>query len=148
MRAAAFSDAPPVEPRPPKAAITGEQVKMSRSTSIHVAVHVCLAVIIALVALFLISLHNASGVTLSPDNAAAGHRLAEAWCSECHAIEAAPRGKTTGAPDFADIANHPSTTALSLKVFLRSNHPSMPNIVIAPDQSDDLANYILSLKRN
>ena len=117
---------------------------MSRSTSIHVA----LAVIIALVALFLIRLHNASGAILSQDSTVAGRRLAEAWCTECHSIDATPTRKVTAAPDFADIANRPSTTALSLRVFLRSNHPSMPNIVIAPDQTDDLVNYILSLKRN
>jgi len=116
---------------------------MSRSISIHVA----LAVIVALVAFF-IRLHNASGATLSQDSAAAGRRLAGAWCRECHAIEATPTRTATAAPDFADIASRPSTTALSLKVFLRTNHPSMPNIVIAPDQTDDLVNYILSLKRN
>ena len=117
---------------------------MSRSTSIHVA----LAVVIALVAPFLVRPHNASGAILSQDSTVAGRRLAEAWCTECHAIDAAPTRKVTAAPDFADIANRASTTALSLKVFLRTNHPSMPNIVIAPDQSDDLVNYILSLKRN
>ena len=77
-----------------------------------------------------------------------GRLLSERWCTECHAIDATPTRKVTAAPDFADIANRASTTALSLKVFLRTNHPSMPNIVIAPDQSDDLVNYILSLKRN
>ena len=82
-----------------------------------------------------------SGADLSEDSAAAGHRLAEAWCKECHAIEATPTRHPTAAPDFADIAGHPSTTALSLKVFLRTNHPSMPNIVIAPDQADELVEY-------
>jgi mono/diheme cytochrome c family protein len=117
---------------------------MSRSASIHVT----LAVIIALTALFFVRLHDASSAILPQDSATAGRHLAEAWCTECHAIEAAPTRKATAAPDFADIANRPSTTALSLTVFLRTNHPSMPNIVIAPDQSDDLVNYILSLKRN
>ncbi len=121
-----------------------EQVKMSRSNGIHVA----FAVVIALVAPFFIGPHHASGAILSQDSAAAGHRLAEAWCGECHAIEATPTPKATAAPDFAAIANRPSTTALSLKVFLRTNHPSMPNIVITPDQTDDLVNYILGLKRN
>ena len=64
----------------------GEQVKMSRSTWIHIAS----AVIIALVALFFIRPHDASGAILPQDSAAAGHRLAEAWCKECHAIEATP----------------------------------------------------------
>jgi cytochrome c len=122
----------------------GDQVKMSRSTSIQIA----LAVVIVLVAPFFVRPHHASGASLAQDSAAAGHRLAEAWCEGCHAIEATPTRKATAAPDFADIASRPSTTALSLKVFLRTDHPSMPNIVIAPDQTDELVNYILSLKRN
>lgn len=117
---------------------------MSRSTWIHVAP----TVMIALVTLFFIRPHDASAATLSEDSVAAGHRLADAWCKECHTIEATPALPAAAAPDFADIAGRPSTTALSLKVFLRTNHPSMPNIVIAPDQADDLVNYILSLKRN
>jgi cytochrome c len=120
---------------------TVEEVTMPRSTHITPGV-------IALTALFVVHPHDVRCATLSEDGAAAGHRLAAAWCSECHAIEAAPTGKATAAPDFADIASRPSTTALSLKVFLRTSHPSMPNIIIAPDQADDLANYILSLKRN
>jgi cytochrome c len=118
-------------------------VTMSRSISIHVA----LAVIVALVAFF-IRLHNASGATLSQDSAAAGRRLAGAWCRECHAIEAITAGPASAAPAFTAIANQPSTTELSLKVFLRSSHPSMPNIIIAPDQADDLVRYILSLKHS
>jgi cytochrome c len=117
---------------------------MSRSAWIHLA----LAVIIALAALFFVRLHNASGATQGLDSAAAGHRLADAWCKECHAIEAATPGSANVAPDFLKIANQPSTTALALKVFLKSSHRSMPNIVLAPDQADDLVNYILSLQRN
>ena len=111
-------------------------------------IHVTLAVIIALVALFFIRLHNASGATQISDSAAAGHRLADAWCKECHAIEAATPGSANVAPDFLKIANQPSTTALALKVFLQTSHRSMPDLIIAPDQADDLVNYILSLKRN
>jgi cytochrome c len=116
---------------------------MTRSSWIHVS----LAIIIALVALFFIHMHQAGGVTLATDSVAAGHRLAEAWCKDCHAIEATTAGTSTAAPDFAGIANQPSTTALSLKVFLRTTHGNMPDLVIAPGQADDLVNYILSLKR-
>jgi len=119
-------------------------VKLARSTWICLAP----AVVLALGALLFTRPHDARGAILPQDSAAAGHRLARAWCEECHAIEATPTRKKTAAPDFADIAGRPSTTALSLKVFLRTSHPSMPNIVIAPDQADDLVNYILSLKRN
>jgi len=107
---------------------------------------ILLAVIIALAALFVIRLHNAGGAT--PLRASAGHRLAEAWCKECHAIDAATAGTRKGPPDFVAIANRTSTTALSLKVFLQTSHPTMPNIIVKPDQADDLVNYILSLKRD
>jgi len=49
---------------------------------------------------------------------------------------------------FEAIANRHGTTALSLKVFLKTSHENMPNLVIAPDQADALASYILSLKTN
>ena len=110
-------------------------------------IRILLGAIVFLAVLFFIR-HNAGGTTLALDSAAAGHRLADAWCKECHSIEVATAGAANAAPDFAEIANRPSTTALSLKVFLRTSHPSMPNIVIAPAETDDLVNYILSLKRN
>jgi len=110
--------------------------------------HILIAAIAALAALLFVRLHNASGAPLSSDSAAAGHRLAEAWCKDCHAIEPATMGTRGGPPDFVAIANRPSTTALSLKVFFRTSHRRMPNLIIAPEQADDLTNYILSLKRN
>jgi hypothetical protein len=51
-------------------------------------------------------------------------------------------------PSFQAIANQPGMTPLALKVFLRTSHKEMPNIVISPDQAEALANYILSLKAN
>ena len=117
---------------------------MSRTAWIRVVT----AAIVILAALLLIRLHNASGATPLPDKASPGHRLADAWCKQCHAIAAATAGTANAAPDFAAIANQPSTTALSLKVFLNTTHRGMPNLVIAPEQADDLVDYILSLKRN
>jgi len=117
---------------------------MTRSSWTHIA----FAMLIALAALFAISLHNAGGAALDSDSVTAGHRLAEAWCKTCHAIEATSAGMPSTAPDFAKIANQPSTTALALKAFLRTSHPTMPNLVLTPAQADDLANYILSLKGN
>jgi cytochrome c len=108
--------------------------------------HFTIAVVLALAALLFVRLHNASGA--ASDSASAGHRLAESWCKDCHSIEAATAGAARGPPDFTAIANRPSTTALSLKVFFQTSHRSMPNLIIAPDQADDLANYILSLRRN
>jgi cytochrome c len=51
------------------------------------------------------------------------------------------------AADFAEIAKLPSTTALSLKVFLQTSHRNMPNFILQPDEAGDVVAYILSLKR-
>ena len=113
----------------------------------HTWVHIALVVLAALVVLFLI-LRQASGAAPGADSLAAGHRLAEAWCKTCHVIEATTAGASQAAPDFVQIANLPSTTALSLKVFMKTSHHRMPNLIITPAQADDLTNYILSLKRD
>ncbi len=102
--------------------------------------------LIAVAALFVV-LRRAGGATPVPDSASAGHRLAEAWCKTCHAIEENAAGASSPAPDFVAIANRPSTTELSLKVFLRTSHGNMPNLVLTPEQTDDLVAYILRLRR-
>jgi cytochrome c len=72
-----------------------------------------------------------------------GRQMATTLCAPCHQI-----GETRqdGPPSFVDIANMPSTTALSLKVFLRSNHKAMPNLIISDSDTDDLIAYILNLR--
>jgi mono/diheme cytochrome c family protein len=77
---------------------------------------------------------------------AAGRRLAEAWCSECHAIAPYSAGERKRGPDFIDVAKRPKTTPLSLNVFLRSNHDNMPNLILKRDEADDIVAYILTLK--
>jgi mono/diheme cytochrome c family protein len=111
-------------------------------------IHIGLVVLIAFGAFLLMRVHNAGGAKLAAYNASQGHRLAEAWCAPCHAIEPQMAGMFDPAPSFEAIANRHGTTALSLKVFLKTNHQNMPNLVIAPDQADALANYILSLRTN
>ena len=78
-------------------------------------------------------------------SAQSGRRLANFWCTGCHSVE--PKTEGIFAADFAEIANVPSTTELSLKVFLRSSHKSMPNFILQPDEADDIVAYILSLRR-
>jgi hypothetical protein len=55
--------------------------------------------------------------------------------------------RTEAPPNFEDIANLPSTTALSLKVFLRSNHNQMLNFIFSDPEADNVIAFILSLKR-
>ena len=117
---------------------------MARSTWLHILI----VTVGALAVLLFVRLHHASGAPLPSESISAGHRLAEAWCKDCHAIEPMTMGARGSPPDFTAIANRPSTTALSLKVFFKTSHRRMPNLIIAPEQADDLTNYILSLKRN
>ena len=79
-----------------------------------------------------------------PGNVESGRRLAIDWCTGCHSVEP----KTVGifAADFAEIAKLPSTTALSLKVFLQTSHKNMPNFMLQPGEADDIVAYILSFK--
>ncbi len=80
---------------------------------------------------------------------AAGQRLAEKWCSgACHVIgPASERGTSSGIPTFAAIARMPSTTPMSLRVFLQTPHAGMPDLHLSRDEIADLAAYILSLRR-
>lgn len=81
----------------------------------------------------------------SGGNTESGRVLAKAWCAECHRVEEGTFG--VFAADFAEVAKLSSTTALSLRVFLQTNHREMPNFTLKPAESDDIIAYILSLKR-
>ena len=74
---------------------------------------------------------------------ASGRKTATALCGTCHQVIGG-EGRDSPA-SFVDIANMTSTTALS-KVFLRSSHKEMPNLIIDSSDTDDLIAYILSLK--
>jgi cytochrome c2 len=81
------------------------------------------------------------------DSISSGRQIAAKICGNCHEISPTMSPKTAGGPRFEDIANLPSTTALSLKVFLRSSHKRMRNLILSGTDSDDVIAYILSLKR-
>ena len=76
-----------------------------------------------------------------------GRQIVTTTCASCHKTFATATSKTETPPSFEDIATLPSTTALSLKVFLRSSHNQMPNIILTDAEADDVIAYILSLKR-
>jgi mono/diheme cytochrome c family protein len=87
------------------------------------------------------------GAQHAPD-AAAGRQMAERWCSSCHVVGPTQQGGTSrGAPPFAAVANMPSTTAMALRVFLMTPHGRMPDLRLSHDEIDDIAAYILSLRR-
>jgi cytochrome c len=117
---------------------------MARATWLHILI----AAVGALAVLLFVRLHHANGAPLPSDSASAGLRVAEAWCKDCHAVEAVTASARGRGPDFVAIADRTSTTGLSLKVFMKTSHHRMPNLIIMPSQADDLTNYILSLKRD
>jgi mono/diheme cytochrome c family protein len=81
-------------------------------------------------------------------DAAAGRQLSETWCSTCHVVSPAPqRGASTGAPTFAAIARMKTTTPLGLRAFLQTPHDRMPDLHLSREEIDDVASYILSLRR-
>lgn len=83
-----------------------------------------------------------------PGDAAAGLRLASAWCANCHRVGPAGPGPTTdAAPAFAAVMAMPSTTRMSLAAFLQTPHPRMPNYQLSRDELDDVIAYLLSLRR-
>ncbi len=78
-----------------------------------------------------------------------GKHLAETVCSACHQIDPdspapSPNPK---APSFLAISRTPSMSELAIKVFLRSSHPTMPNIILSPEEIDSVTAYIRSLSR-
>jgi mono/diheme cytochrome c family protein len=76
-----------------------------------------------------------------------GQRFAREVCAACHAVE---KGDTMisleGAPPFQDVANDPAASEISLRVFLRSPHENMPNLILTDEETDNVVAYILSLR--
>jgi mono/diheme cytochrome c family protein len=111
-----------------------------RGITVHRIMLACTITAATLVALF-------PALAQTFGNPSSGRQIATKVCSSCHYVFATKQSKTEVPPSFEDIANLPSTTALSLKVFLRSNHKRMPNLILSDAEADDVIAYILSLKR-
>ena len=74
-----------------------------------------------------------------------GRKVAQDQCAKCHDVGVGAPALGREGPSFVDIARMPSTTELSLKVFLRSSHRNMPNLMLTDDEADALVAYILEL---
>jgi mono/diheme cytochrome c family protein len=80
-------------------------------------------------------------------NAQRGLEFAQKTCSGCHAILYEDlNSPIMEAPAFKTVADTPGITRTALSVFLQSPHPTMPNLMVAGEDADDLISYILSLK--
>ena len=108
-----------------------------------------IAIVIAILALFLLlaSALFAGSRAQEIGDARAGLAYAKRVCAECHAVlgsdTTSPIGKAT---PFKVVANTPGMTGTAIAVWLRTPHPSMPNIIVAGDELENLVAYILELK--
>ncbi|GGJ32407.1 c-type cytochrome [Neoroseomonas lacus] len=79
---------------------------------------------------------------------ASGLRLATTWCASCHQVTPGGAGPSgDAAPSFRSIARMPSTTSMSLRVFLQTPHPNMPDFHLSREELDDVVAYLISLQR-
>ncbi|MES1202902.1 MAG: cytochrome c [Pseudomonadota bacterium] len=77
-------------------------------------------------------------------NAVAGLRLAEAYCSSCHAIGESGASREQMAPPFRTLAERYPIDSLgeAFAEGILTGHPSMPQFEFTPTQIDDLLAYI------
>ena len=80
-------------------------------------------------------------------NPASGHDYANKVCAGCHAVEKGENiSPTVDVPSFQAVADTQGMSARALVVWLQSPHPNMPDLIIRPDDMDNVIAYILSLR--
>lgn len=76
-----------------------------------------------------------------------GRRVAETWCANCHVVGPGARGPVgDAAPPFDAVARMPSTTEMSLRVFLQTPHSRMPDYRLSQQELDGVVAWILAMK--
>ena len=82
-----------------------------------------------------------------PGDPWSGRAFALTHCAECHAVKS-PEDKSPNpkAPSFVSVAATPGMTGRALAVWLQTSHPTMPNLVIADQDRDNVIAYIMSLR--
>ena len=79
-------------------------------------------------------------------NVDTGKEFSAKNCAECHAIERKNSvSPNPDAPSFSAVSAMPSTTRMSLEVWMKSTHPSMPNLILSAEDTNNVVAYILSL---
>jgi mono/diheme cytochrome c family protein len=81
-----------------------------------------------------------------PGDPVAGARLARDVCAECHVVAEDQLIDPGAGPSFFEVVEHPATTELSLRAFLQTPHATMPNLMLTPEETDDIIAYLLKLK--
>jgi mono/diheme cytochrome c family protein len=80
-------------------------------------------------------------------NVAAGLEYAQKVCSECHAVDKDDTAMVIPeVPSFQEVADTTGMTPRALVVWLTTSHPNMPDLIIPPDDMDNVVAYIMSLR--
>jgi cytochrome c2 len=99
--------------------------------------------------LMLISIFGATSALAQSSDARRGAGVARDLCSSCHAVGKDERqSPVSSAAPFAMIAAVPGMTSAALHAFMQTSHPTMPNVILQPDDRRDIIAYLLSLKSN
>lgn len=76
-----------------------------------------------------------------------GKKLAMALCAHCHmSAGQADKQGPMGVPGFKAVANRPGQTLEAIIQWLRSVPPMMPDHKLTQDESEHLAEFILTLR--
>lgn len=78
-----------------------------------------------------------------------GLAFAQSHCAQCHGVASGAISRNPESPPFEAVVNAPGLTRETLTVFLRDSHnfPATMNFEIEPAQIDDLAAYMITLRR-
>jgi mono/diheme cytochrome c family protein len=75
-----------------------------------------------------------------------GLAYAQQVCADCHAVEKDTSYLFTDIPSFQEIADTQGMSPRALAVWLQTSHPNMPDLIIPPDDMDNVIAYIMSLR--
>ncbi len=102
---------------------------------------------LGLAAIALASALSAAALAQVPGDPRKGEMFAQMVCAECHTVDSTNRpSPNPRAPSFASIVATPGMTALALRVWLQSPHPTMPNLRLEDSSKDNVIAYLLSLR--
>ena len=105
-------------------------------------------VFVALIASAVVSTPNAHSQPINQGDPRVGRAFSLQECALCHLVSPGQLSppRIAKAPSFREIARMTSTTSTSLQVFLTTPHPTMPNLVLTPQETANVIAYILSLR--
>jgi cytochrome c len=83
-----------------------------------------------------------------PSKETAGLKLAQQYCARCHRVAPTAARGWTDAPAFEDVANRPNSTVEGLQSMIEKPHMKMLNTQRPPAEANELATYIMSLRKH